>query len=467
MNARLPAGFVVALGHRTRVRDSGRTLIGGSPTRVLYLSARARQMLVDGRLTVTDAATAALADRLLETGIADPVVSELPELERATVSYVIPVKDRPTALDRVLASIGGGDRVIVVDDCSDDPTQTAVIAAKHGARVVALPVNVGPGQARNEGLRLVTTDFVVFVDSDVVLNPMTVEIMLRHFADPRVALVAPRVIGLATGTGPTWINRYEDARSSLDLGLHPGIVRPRALVSWVSGTTLLGRVSSLGAGFSPLHSGEDVDLVWRLAEEGYRVRYEPAATVLHEHRASVQAWMSRKAHYGSSAAELARRHPGNVAPAVIAPWGVAFVLALVAQRRWSLPAALAIAIVTALRISRRLGSSDRPAVTAAELTANGMLAAVAQAMALLLRHWWPAVAVGLPFSRRLRRAVVTAHLVDATLEQMRTRARMDPFRFALARRLDDLAYGAGVWLSVIRARSVKALLPDFKKQRSH
>jgi hypothetical protein len=31
--------------------------------------------------------------------------------------------------------------------------------------------------------------------------------------------------------------------------------------------------------------------------------------------------------------------------------------------------------------------------------------------------------------------------------------------FAVARRLEDLAYGAGLWAGVLRARDLRALLP--------
>ncbi|HEY5860385.1 MAG TPA: mycofactocin system glycosyltransferase, partial [Actinomycetota bacterium] len=98
MTLPLPLGFVVELNVRTRVRDGGRTLIGGSPTRLLYLSPTARRMLVNGRVTVTDPESAALADRLLETGIADPVVNALPDLDPGLISWVIPVRDRPEGL---------------------------------------------------------------------------------------------------------------------------------------------------------------------------------------------------------------------------------------------------------------------------------------------------------------------------------------------------------------------------------
>ncbi len=50
-----------------------------------------------------------------------------------------------------------------------------------------LDENVGPAGARNAGLALVGTPFVVFVDSDVVVEPAAIETMLRHFADPELA----------------------------------------------------------------------------------------------------------------------------------------------------------------------------------------------------------------------------------------------------------------------------------------
>jgi mycofactocin system glycosyltransferase len=547
--AGLPLGSRVRLNRRVRVKDGGRALIGGAPTRVLYLTAAAAR-LFDGReLHVRDRATAVLADRLLDTGIADPVVSTLPPGDPSDVTYVIPVRDRPEALDRLLRSLAGdptagprdsatravaagdapvptvgstsarpetsetgamaasraaaaaahssessdhttsapnkapaaalarasepatagaarGPGVIVVDDASVDVEAMRAVAEAHGARFVALPVNVGPAGARNAGLALVTTPFVAFADSDVVAHPDAVATMLPHFADPRVALVAPRVLGLPGERGLNWIGRYEDARSSLDLGQEPAIVRQRAPVSWVSSTFLVGRVDALGDGFSAeMRVGEDVDLVWRLADEGLRVRYEPAATVWHEHRTSLAAWMARKAFYGTGAHPLALRHPHDIAPAVLAPWSAAVVAALLAQRKWSVPVALAISAVTMWRLASKLSKSEHPVRVAAGLTANGLLASLVQAMALLLRHWWPAVMIGCLFSARLRRAVLVAHLADVAIEHRRTRVRLDPVRFAVARRLDDLAYGAGVWVSALRGRSWGALLPDIRRRR--
>ena len=62
-------------------------------------------------------------------------------------------------------------------------------------------------------------------------------------------------------------------------------------------------------------------------------------------------------------------------------------------------------------------------------------------------------------SRRLGRAVVVAAVADAVYEHRRTATGMGLVSFAIARRLDDLAYGAGLWIGAMRERSSRALRP--------
>ncbi len=462
----LPRGFSVRLNHRVRVKDDGRVLVGGAPTRVVYLSEVARRLLVGGILRVTDDTTERLADRLLENGMADPVLAALPAAADASVTVVVPARDRPAALDRLLGSLGSGIEVIVVDDQSLRRDDIAHVVGRHGARLVRLPINVGPAGARNAGLRLVSSEYVAFIDSDMVVDPNTIPMLARHFADPAVALVAPRIAGLVEHGRAGWVSQYEEARSSLDLGRYPSIVRPRAPVSWLPAACLLARVEALDGGFSDdMRVAEDVDLVWRLAGRGWRVRYEPAVQAQHEHRVRIGDWLARKTFYGTGAHSLALRHGHNVAPAVLSAWSVAAVLALLAQRRWSLPVAGAISAITAVRIASKLGRSSHPMRLGLWLTGSGLVSALAQTGELLLRHWWPMTVVGCLFSKRLRRAVLAAAIADAVVEHRRTDSALDPVRFGVARRLDDLAYGTGVWLGAVRGRSAKALLPDVRSLR--
>ncbi|WP_416955309.1 mycofactocin biosynthesis glycosyltransferase MftF [Streptomyces sp. Agncl-13] len=455
----LPVGFLVELDRHTRIVDGGRAFVGGFPTRLIRLTPRARRLFTGRTLRVRDAASSLLADRLLDLGMANPVVASLPPPTDPRCTVVVPVRDRPRQLARLLGSVGGNHPVIVVDDASRRPKAVAAVAAEHGATLVALTTNIGPAGARNAGLRLVTTPFVVFADSDIVLAPDTVPTLLRHFADPAVAMAVPRITGLPS-PAPTWVERYENARSSLDLGAHPAGVRPGSPVSWASSACVVARVDALKEGFDErMRVGEDVDLCWRLIGQGRRLRYEPTAEAAHEHRARLDDWLLRKAVYGTGAQPLAERHPRFIAPVVFAPWSVALLTALLAQRRWSVPVAGAVLVGVTLRIGRKMDGIQHPHRLAARLTANGALAALAQTSALFNRHWWPLTVVGCVASRRVRRAATVAALVDIALEYRRDQARLDPVRYGVARRLDDLAYGAGVWLSAVKGRSTAALRP--------
>lgn len=460
-----PDGTVVRLNTHTRrsrptSSGAGRVLVGGAPIRVSRISAAAAERL-DGRdLTVEDETSRALARYLLATGMGELVAASLPDVSRALLTVVIPVRDRPSQLARLLASVPEGvAEVVVVDDGSLHPPDVAGVAATHGARLVALPENLGPAAARNAGLAAVQTPFVAFVDSDVVLDESALDTLLRHLVDPEVALVAPAVRGLRRER-ESWLERYEDARSSLDLGPDASTVRPRSRVSWVSSTCLVARVSALGKGFdAELRVGEDVDLVWRLVGAGHRVTYDPTAIVRHEHRATLGAWMRRKFDYGTGAYGLGVRHPRDIAPVALPPWSIALLATTLAQRRWSLPVGVGIVAVFAARIARSIPHVPHRRRLAALLAAQGTVTTLVQGSALLVRHWWPLTIVLALFSRRVRRAALVAALADAAIEYVRLRPRLDPVRFTLARRLDDIAYGAGVWWSSLRGRSAAALRP--------
>ncbi|MCO7222570.1 mycofactocin biosynthesis glycosyltransferase MftF, partial [Klenkia sp. PcliD-1-E] len=345
---RLPDGFRVVLDPRTRRRDGGAALLGGSPLRLLRLAPRARALLTGDTLDVADATTAALAARLLDAGLAHP---DLPAVDPADVTVVVPVKDRAAELDRLLRALRADlpdVPLLVVDDGSADPAATAAVCAAHGAEVLRHATARGPAAARNAGLAAATTTAVAFVDSDCVPVPGWLGVLTAHLADPRLAVVAPRIVALPADR-PGWVGAYEDAVSALDMGPRPAPVAALTGVSYVPSAALLVRRSALGRGFDEdLQVAEDVDLVWRLAAAGWRVRYDPAARVAHEHPARTAAWLRRRAYYGTGAALLAQRHGSAVAPVVMSPWSAAaWGLALLGGRPGLLGAAAVLAGATA------------------------------------------------------------------------------------------------------------------------
>jgi mycofactocin glycosyltransferase len=539
--ARLPDGFAVRLDGRTRRLDGGAALLGLSSGRLLHLAPAARRLLDAGPcpggadLIVRDATSARLARRLLDAGIAHPAVlaSGVPTGPGiAEVTVVVPVRDRPDGLRRLLATLaetaptgieptrvgsetaavplagpGGttGDavgliEVIVVDDGSADPgacrasVEQSVLRSR--IRLIRHPSSRGPAAARNTGAAAAGTAFVAFLDSDVVPEPSWLAPLLAHLADPAVALAAPRIAALPPADGAVgWLDRYERLRSSLDLGPDPGPIVPRSRVAYVPSAALLVRRAALGPGFDEdLHVAEDVDLVLRLHAAGWRLRYEPAAVVAHEHRARPVGWWARKAFYGTGAAPLALRHPGSVPPMVLAPWAAAVCLLVGAQRRSGALAAAAVTGFAWWRLRRTLAPPATPAASpltasptaASPLTASppaasrarlrqpgrvaalliglGLSSAANQSAGLLVRHWWPAAALGCLVSGRVRRAVLVAALADGLLDWHRHRPEpgepgLDPVRYVLAHRADDLGYGAGLWWGAARSRTLAPLRP--------
>lgn len=467
----LPGGFGFALAEHVRTCVDGSQLVADA--RLVRLGVVAQAIVATAPRTVgTDPTVNRVARLLLDRGFATPWWPDgpAPDSDIRDVTVVVPTRDRATAVCRLLAALPPGLPVVVVDDGSRDPTALAAVAHRYGARLVRHAVNRGPAAARNTGLEAAATPYVAFCDSDVRPEPGWLGVLRRHLDDPAVAIVAPRVRGRVPAPSDSWIERYEQARSSLDLGPRPAAVQVHGRVAYLPSAFLLARRSALrelGGFAEEMRAGEDVDLVWRLLETGWRVRYEPAAEVRHDHRTRPAAWLARKAFYGTSAAPLARRHPSAVAPVVLSRSSAVLSVALLAQRKWSAPVAAGVLAHSIATGSRRLRASRRPVLTASNLAVEGVVATVWQTAAALTRHHWPLAVVWATRSPRGRRALVVAAIAEALADRARTQADLDAGRYLLARRLDDLAYGAGVWWGALRERSPRALMPHLRRPGPH
>jgi mycofactocin system glycosyltransferase len=506
-----PPGLRLRPDAGTRLVAGGSVLVGGSPVRVLRLTPAGQRQVTgwfSGAPVPASAAARTLARRLLDAGIAHPDWLASPGIGRVPrpgeVTVVIPVRDRHAELARCLAGLASPDNskkkqhgrtqegdgvtayagpcappVIVVDDASADPGAIAAIAAAHGARVIHRPVNGGPGAARNSGLAAAATEFVAFLDSDCVPAPGWLDRLLPHFADPAVGAVAPRIVAREAGT--SWLARYEGASSTLDMGARPSIVAVGARVWYVPGAALVVRRTAAAAGFADtMIVGEDVDFIWRMSAAGWRVRYEPAAVMGHDHRVRFRAWFARRADYGTSAADLERRHPGSVRPLYASWWTVgawaaalsgrpvtataltAAATALLARRlsrvtgeRWPLPAGSPLMPDNS---KRRAGYAEAWRL-AVRLAGGGTVAAGRPIGSAISRTWWPIAIPAAIMFPRLRRPAAALILAPPLLDWADRRPPLDPVRYVAARLLDDAAYSLGVWQGCLRRRTVRPLLP--------
>jgi mycofactocin system glycosyltransferase len=446
--------------HRSR---DGRLILGGSPARLLRLTPPAVRLLRQGSFAVTGRASAAFARRLLDSGIANPRPPACPVRD---VTIVIPVQDRAAQLDRLLARLKADPETsplpcLVVDDGSASPAGVAAVAQRHGAGLIRHGDNRGPAAARNSGMRRASTSYIAFCDSDVRPEPGWIGPLLAQFADPAVGLAAPRVLS-ADGVAPRWLERFENVRSPLDLGEREAPVLPLSPVAYVPGAVMVVRKAAIGDGFAPgLRFGEDVDLCLRLHQAGWRLRYVPNARVTHEPRGDLRSWLAQRAGYGGSAADLALRHPGLIPPLYAAPWAVAACVLLLRGR--PVPAAIAGALylIAAVRLARLIPDADTPVRASALLTLAMLRSAGEQVGCCATRHHWPLAVLAALLSRRARRLLLAYAVFDGLLDYQLCGRPQSFLVHLLLRRLDDLAYGAGVWAGAVRRRTVAPLLPRF------
>jgi mycofactocin glycosyltransferase len=451
----VPAGTRLRLDPSARRLDGGRVLLGGLPLRLLRLTpagaalvdAWARGEPVSGRT-----ADRRLARRLLAAGLAHPR-AERGASTPADVAVVVPVRDRPEELRACLGAVGRAGELLVVDDGSRDPAAVAAAARAYGARVVRRSEPRGPAAARNAGLRATGAELVAFVDSDCAPQPGWLERLLGHFDDPAVGAVAPRITGPVDGSA---LGRFEAARSPLDLGPRPSAVAPGLAVGYVPAAALVVRRAAAGSGFDEaLRYGEDVDFVWRLARGCWAVRYEPAVRVEHRHRGELAAWLAQRASYGTSAAQLALRHPGAVSHLVLpAPSAALWALAASGRPR----GALCVAAASTLWLAR-LPAAPGVRPHGAALLARVHWQAGRQLAEVALRVYAPLTLPLALRSRRARALLAVAAAAPALAEWCRRRPALDPLRYAALRALDDMAYAAGLWAGCLRARNTRPLVP--------
>jgi mycofactocin glycosyltransferase len=451
-----PADLRVVLSPGVRVLDAGRTLLGGHPFRRLSLTQAGAAAIGDWRDTSAvgpGQGRRRLARRLLDADILQP--RPAPSRGISDLTLVVPVRDRAAELERCLDAARRAcphAPIIVVDDGSTP----ALTVSRSGVQVLRHPTSRGPAAARNTGLAACRTPFVAFVDSDVVITASAVSRLVDHLADPCVAVVAPRV--RAQAPAGSLVAAYEARHSALDMGPSAAVVAPGRPLSYVPSTALVARREALGAGFDEsLLIGEDVDLVWRLADAGWRIRYEPTAEVRHDHPEALARFVARRRLYARSIGMLARRHPRAVpamwvSPPLVLPW-----LLLLGGRPRAAGAAVAWAV---MRTERRLGgrSTQRRRIACTVVGRGLLVTGVALAHAVR-RAWAPPLVALCPGRPRLRVALLLAFAVPVVEDAVTTRSVRRALGDLPMRLLDEAVAVAGTWEGCLEQRTVRPLLP--------
>lgn len=181
---------------------------------------------------------------------------------------------------------------------------------------------------------------------------------------------------------------------------------------------------------------------------------EADITTHHDTLPTIRSWLGRKFVYGRGGAVLAPRHENKAAPAVLTPTYAAAAPARSSVLRGAFPFAPPLshsAPERSRRRSRRSFLGPWPRLGGPSRS----------------RPRCPSLVAGRgdrrDNSRSARRMLVTALAVDTTVafstRQRQARA-VAPLQMITGRRLDDLAYGMGLWFGSVEQRTARALIPN-------
>lgn len=234
-------------------------------------------------------------------------------------SIIVPVYNRPDEVDELLQSLcdqtAKDFEVLIVEDGSQRDCKAVV--DKYGDRLDVkyfMKQNSGPGQSRNYGAERAGSEYLLILDSDVVLPTGYLEAVDRSISSSSSPIAA---FGGPDAAHPSFTPVQKAISYSMTSFFTTGGIRggkakldkfyPRSFNMGIRRDVYL----QLG-GFSKMRFGEDIDFSYRIVEAGYQPRLFPEAWVWHKRRTDFRKFFRQVYNSGIARINLEKRHPGTM-----------------------------------------------------------------------------------------------------------------------------------------------------------
>ena len=231
-------------------------------------------------------------------------------------SIIVPVFNRPDEVDELLESLCQQTlkdfEVIIVEDGSKKPCKD--VCDKY-ADILDLHYyykdNSGPGQSRNYGAERASGEWLIVLDSDVVLPEGYMQAVADGTRD-----------GLSAWGGPDAAHEsFTPVQKAISYSMTSFFTTGGIRGSKAKLDKFFPRSYNMGilhdvyqqlGGFSKMRFGEDIDFSYRIVEAGYQTRLIPEAWVWHKRRTDFRKFFRQVYNSGIARINLMKRHPGTL-----------------------------------------------------------------------------------------------------------------------------------------------------------
>ena len=229
-------------------------------------------------------------------------------------SIIIPVYNRPQEVDELLESLCSQTfkdfEVVVVEDGSSEKCDA--VCEKYANRLTLsyfFKPNSGPGPSRNYGAERSQGEYLIILDSDVIVPDNYLETIQKELEqEPCDAFGGP------DRAHPSFTPIQKAINYSMTSFFTTGGIRggKRKMDKFYPRSFNLGIKKSVYealGGFAPMRYGEDIDLSTRIFKGGYSCRLFPEAFVYHKRRVKFSSFFRQVKHSGEARVILKNKYP--------------------------------------------------------------------------------------------------------------------------------------------------------------